>query len=248
MIYLLKTNWLNKSREQTQRSEVEECAPPKGKRVNIWYCYRELGFPAGASGKEPACQCRRHNRRRFDPWVGKIPWRKKQHSSVLSWRIPWTEEPGGLQSMRSQRVRHDWSDLACTQVRRTRGLRSVSPSMAEIHHPSFIYIVAFPPVSWCPKSSDHSWWLVMGVEEIFECKQPLWRKMGGLFFWLLWVLVAACRIFFAICSLFSGSMWAFSCSMQGLVPWLGMEPWPTALRAWYLNHWTTRNVLGVLLI
>ena len=29
------------------------------------------------------------------------------HSSVLVWRIPWTEEPGGLQSMGSQRVRHD---------------------------------------------------------------------------------------------------------------------------------------------
>ena len=31
------------------------------------------------------------------------------HSSILAWRIPWTEEPGGLQSMRSQRVRHDWA-------------------------------------------------------------------------------------------------------------------------------------------
>ena len=30
------------------------------------------------------------------------------HSSILAWRIPWTEEPGRLQSMRSQRVRHDW--------------------------------------------------------------------------------------------------------------------------------------------
>ena len=30
------------------------------------------------------------------------------HSSVLLWRILWTEEPGGLQSMGSQRVRHDW--------------------------------------------------------------------------------------------------------------------------------------------
>ena len=30
------------------------------------------------------------------------------HSSVLDWRIPWTEEPGGLQSMGSQRVGHDW--------------------------------------------------------------------------------------------------------------------------------------------
>ena len=30
------------------------------------------------------------------------------HSSILAWRIPWTEEPGGLQSMWSQRVRHNW--------------------------------------------------------------------------------------------------------------------------------------------
>ena len=37
------------------------------------------------------------------------------HSSVLAWRIPWTEEPGGLQSMGSQRVRHDRSDLARMQ-------------------------------------------------------------------------------------------------------------------------------------
>ena len=34
------------------------------------------GFPGGASGKEPACQCRRHRRCRFNPWVGKIPWRR----------------------------------------------------------------------------------------------------------------------------------------------------------------------------
>ena len=34
------------------------------------------------------------------------------HSSVLAWRIPWTEEPGGLPSMGSHRVGHDRSDLA----------------------------------------------------------------------------------------------------------------------------------------
>ena len=33
------------------------------------------------------------------------------HSSILSWRIPFREEPGGLQSIEWQRVRHDWSDL-----------------------------------------------------------------------------------------------------------------------------------------
>ena len=35
------------------------------------------------------------------------------HSSSLAWRIPWTEEPGGIQSIGSHRVRHNWSDLAC---------------------------------------------------------------------------------------------------------------------------------------
>ena len=35
------------------------------------------------------------------------------HSSILAWRIPWTEEPGGPQSMESQRVEHHQSDLAC---------------------------------------------------------------------------------------------------------------------------------------
>ena len=34
------------------------------------------------------------------------------NSSTLAWKIPWTEEPGRLQSMGSPRVRHDWSDLA----------------------------------------------------------------------------------------------------------------------------------------
>ena len=32
--------------------------------------------PGGISGKEPACQCRRHKRHRYDPWDGRIPWRR----------------------------------------------------------------------------------------------------------------------------------------------------------------------------
>ena len=60
-------------------------------------------------GKEPTCQCSRHKGRRFNPWVGKIPLGKDTatRSSILAWKIPWTEEPGGLWSMGSQRVRHD---------------------------------------------------------------------------------------------------------------------------------------------
>ena len=35
-----------------------------------------MGFSGGVSGKEYSCQCRRHKRCWFDPWVGKIPWRR----------------------------------------------------------------------------------------------------------------------------------------------------------------------------
>ena len=48
-------------------------------------------------------------------WVRSLGWEypfKKEmapHSSILAWKIPWTEEPRGLQSMGSQRVRYDWA-------------------------------------------------------------------------------------------------------------------------------------------
>ena len=45
-----------------------------------------------------------------DPWVREDPLEDEMetHSTILSWGIPWTEEPGGLQSTESQRVGHDW--------------------------------------------------------------------------------------------------------------------------------------------
>ena len=49
-----------------------------------------------------------------ETWVQSLGWENPMemewltHSRILTWRILWTEEPGGLQSMRSQRVRHDW--------------------------------------------------------------------------------------------------------------------------------------------
>ena len=47
----------------------------------------------------------------FDPWVRKIPWRRKWQLTpvLLLGKIPWTEEPGRLQPMGSQRVRHYWA-------------------------------------------------------------------------------------------------------------------------------------------
>ena len=57
--------------------------------------------------KEPICQSRRHKGHGFDLQVGKIPWRRATYSGILVWRIPWTGEPDGLQSIGSQRVGHD---------------------------------------------------------------------------------------------------------------------------------------------
>ena len=66
--------------------------------------YKHLNFPGGSDGNESASNAR-------DP--GMIPGSEDPlenemvtHSSILAWRIPWTEEPGRLQSMGSQRVGH----------------------------------------------------------------------------------------------------------------------------------------------
>ena len=42
-------------------------------------------------------------------WVRSLEEGMATHFSILAWGIPWTEEPGGPQSMGSQGVRHDWS-------------------------------------------------------------------------------------------------------------------------------------------
>ena len=74
------------------------------------------------SGKESAWQSRRRKRFEFNPWVRKNPLEKEvaTHSSVLAWRTPWTEEPGGPQSIGLQRVGHA---LATEQAHSTYNLK-----------------------------------------------------------------------------------------------------------------------------
>ena len=71
----------------------------------VCVCNTEMDFPGDSVGKEsPAVQ---------ETWVRSLGWEDPleegmaTHSSVLAWRIPWTEEPGGRQSMGSERVGHD---------------------------------------------------------------------------------------------------------------------------------------------
>ena len=64
-----------------------------------------MGFPDSSNGKESACNAED---------LGLISGLERfpggghgNHLSIVAWRIPWTEETGGLQSIGSQRVRHD---------------------------------------------------------------------------------------------------------------------------------------------
>ena len=67
----------------------------------------EVGLPWWLRQWRICPQCGRSG---FDPSVMKMPWSKGiATSSILVWRIPWTEEPGRLQFMGLQRVGHDWA-------------------------------------------------------------------------------------------------------------------------------------------
>ena len=66
-------------------ASVENCCPTARETWSYlrWSIHQDLlmlliqrGYLGGTSGKESACQCRRRKRHRFNPWVGKIPWRK----------------------------------------------------------------------------------------------------------------------------------------------------------------------------
>ena len=72
-----------------------------------------VGFPGGTS-KEPTCQCRRRKRCGFDPWIGKIPWRRAWRSTPVF--LPGESHVYGRYSIRLQRVGPNWSDLTHTHT------------------------------------------------------------------------------------------------------------------------------------
>ena len=67
------------------------------------------GFPSGASGKESAYQCRRRRRHEFNPWVGRIPWRRAWQPTpvFLPWESHGQRSPVGYHPC-GHRVGHDW--------------------------------------------------------------------------------------------------------------------------------------------
>ena len=66
-----------------------------------------MGFPGGSDYKNLSAM--QETRVRSLGWEDTLEKGMATHSSVLAWRIPWTEGPGGLQSMGLQRVKHNWA-------------------------------------------------------------------------------------------------------------------------------------------
>ena len=125
------------------------------------------GFPAGASVKEPACQCRLDIR--DAGWKDPLEEAKTTHSSILAWRSPWTEEPGRLQSVGLHRVGQDWSALARphAQLPHFPSLFTLSPQQTKLtfpsltltvlhHHSSICFSSLFSPMYLGPPCSSPS--------------------------------------------------------------------------------------------
>ena len=106
-------------------------------------------------------------------------------SSVLAWRIPGTAEPGGLPSVGSHRVRHNWSDLAAAALHFLRQLHTARCSMRQS-----LFFLAQAALLSCVSAYIQSSHLLHGVfPDLFECQRDFFLS-----FWLHWVFVTVCRL------------------------------------------------------
>ena len=71
-----------------------------------------MGFPGGSAVKNsPAMQEMQEMQFWSLDWEDPLEEERATHSSILAWKIPWTEEPGGLWFMQLQSVGHDWLNM-----------------------------------------------------------------------------------------------------------------------------------------
>ena len=113
--------WVHRSHLPLGQKKLDEVLPYHLNALEVHKgivkvaAYLTVGFPGGTSGKEPACQRRRCKRVSSSP--GREDCLEEEmatNSSILAWRIPWTEELGWLWSIGLRRVRHGWNSLAYT--------------------------------------------------------------------------------------------------------------------------------------
>ena len=97
MILLTLSNPLSGQEEMTQFL-IPSLRMKGAEWIFFIILYPLCGFPRGTSGKEPTCQCRRHKRFRFNPWVGKIP-RRRAWQPTLLFLLQNPKDRGALQAI-----------------------------------------------------------------------------------------------------------------------------------------------------
>ena len=88
--------------------QLKQCGQGNLHYITCLYKKRRV-FPGGASGKEPGCQCKRCTRCRFDPWVGKIPWKR-------AWQPTPVFLPGKSHAQRSLEDYSPWVAKSWTEA------------------------------------------------------------------------------------------------------------------------------------
>ena len=126
----------------------------------LYYMSKET-IPCGSAGEESTCR-----RPGFDPWVGKIPWRRER----LPTPVFWPREFHGLYSMGSQRVGHDWATSTNKQNKKTKSTHANWQTGRKS--------VLFQPVGpWCEAAPSTLWMVWQGQPE--QGGKNRWRCTGA---------------------------------------------------------------------
>ena len=113
------------------------------------------------------------------------------HSSILAWSIPWTEEPGGLQSIGSQRIRHERSNWACTCPRRSpQSTEQSSLCYAVLYRrsPVCCFLSLLSPLFLISSCQEQEEWQATPRTEIIE--MGCFHMMKGIIYYplLIWIV------------------------------------------------------------
>ena len=139
------------------------CVPANGIILFFFVAeqYSTVCFPSGSDSKRICLQWRRPG---FDPWIRKIPWKKKWQPTPVSpaWRIPWTEEPRRLQPMESQRVRDNWAI----------NTRQQQYSIASMYQKDVAFVIRLQNIPASVLLADSLYWL-------WQNKLPYWGGAEG---------------------------------------------------------------------
>ena len=125
-----------------------------------------------------------------ETWIQSLGWENTleestaTYSNILAWRVPWTEEPGGLWSIRLQKAGHDWSDLAHTQV--TNVEDNWVTDLCVLHTPELFYTYCNccrKEKAGCMMTRLHPWHLLLLFEQYWVCDQHSsknWPQQNGI--------------------------------------------------------------------